>query len=71
MLSSLSADSLSKAISVPLRIPRISFTGASILGMTTMSPSWIFIVSKISFGMIIPRLVPILHIFALKAILIK
>jgi hypothetical protein len=46
-----------------LRMPRISFTGFSILGMMTVSPSRIFIISNISFGMIIPRLVPILRIF--------
>jgi len=71
MFSSLSADSLSKTIPVPLRMPRISFTGFSILGMMMVSPSRIFIVSNVSFGMIIPRLVPILRIFAFNAILIK
>jgi len=71
MFSSLSACSLSKSIPVPLRMPRISLTGVSILGMMTVSPSRMFIVSSVSFGMIIPRLVPILRIFAFKAILIR
>ena len=40
-------------------------------GLETVSPSRMFIISNVSFGMIIPRLVPILRIFAFNAILIK
>ena len=71
MFSSLSADSLSKTVPVPLRMPRISLTGVSILGINMVSPSRMFIMSNVSFGMIIPRLVPIFRIFAFKAILTK